>query len=314
MCEVQLTTDDLGPWRRAARRELKRTQRLIGRLKADAEKARTGPTLRSWGEALKIQLHKVPTGQDQVRLAAPWLPEGEVIVSLRRELGPKANMTRLFSRARGYDAALPEIERRLAESELRASELTALIARIDGLCEHTTDDPADLTTLIADLQRARVKLAAVDPRAASNTDRRGLAKGAQRLPPSIHRFTTSRGTEVLAGRNAVANDTLVTRLARGRDVWLHTRDRPGSHVLLRLQRKDETPHQTDLLECVVLAAHLSGISKGDRADVSWTFAKHVRKPKRAAAGLVLVSAEKALLVDVDAETVDGFYARRDRSA
>lgn len=309
--------DELATWRAPLRRDLKRCRRLLTGLRKDLAQAEQADALRTAGEVLKTRLYAVPPGAREVTLDAPWLPEGSVVVQLRRELSAKANMERIFRRARGFARAQPGIRGRIEATERRIAELSALRDRLTALLgadEDVAVEPETIAALRADLQAAGVRRATVDPRAATAADRKRLRKGERRLPPGIHRFVSARGAEVLAGRSAAANDVLVTRLARGRDVWLHTRDRPGAHVLLRIGRRDEAPDSRDLLECAILAAHLSGFAKGDRADVTWTRAKHVRKPKRAAPGLVLISSEKTLLVTVAAEVVDAWYARREQSA
>jgi len=264
-------------------------------------------------------------------LSATWLPEGEIAVSLRRDLTPKANLARIFRRAKGLTAARASIAERLAACDkaiqtLHAaieelSDIVAALQSADGRAELAVDDPSCMDQLIdprrrlgrviASLKSLGVRLPTTDASAALDKHaRRRLARQSRALPKGIIAFKTAAGTDVIAGRSASANDVLVTRVARGRDVWMHVRDRTGAHLLLRMKNKDTPPDSRDLLDCAMLVAHLSGVAKGDRVEVSWTRAKHVRKVRGMPAGQVFIAGEKTLLVAVEGAVIDGFYTRR----
>ena len=305
--------DDLGTlltaWRRATTTASKRAGRLRRKLQREHTAAAAGPRLQLQGEALKTQLHQVRPGHDQVVLDVPWLSDDPVIVPLRRDLSPRANLDRIFRRARGMRQALPEIERRLHDCEAQHAALQNAIEQIDVWREQ--EQPVDHDAVFVQIDQLRalgVRLPAPPtPQKAQISGKK--ARGAT-LPAGVRRFTTSSGAELCVGGDAKANDALVTRVARGRDIWLHVRDQRGAHVLLRQARMDSQPSNTDLREAAILCAHVSKVPKGDAVDVAWTRAKHVRKPKRAAAGLVLISGEKTLRVVVVPDVIAGFYQRR----
>ncbi len=307
-----VVNESLVPWRKAASTALKRCRRLHNRLVKELAVAQQAGQLRAGAEALKSQLHLVERGSDRVVVAAPWLPAQQVVVALRRDMSPKANLARIFRRAKGFEKALPMISERLAATEARMCELAEAIERIDGWRQ--AQEPIgsdDHGRLVAQLRKLGARLAGSNS-ASLRESAQGKSKNSRGvLPKGLRRFWTSRGTDIIAGKDARANDALVVRVARGRDVWLHVRDQPGAHVLLRMVRMETAPHSDELLQAAVLCAHLSGVAKGAWCDVSWARAKHVRKPKRAAPGLVLVSAEKTLRVRVDGEVVDALYRRRD---
>jgi predicted ribosome quality control (RQC) complex YloA/Tae2 family protein len=103
----------------------------------------------------------------------------------------------------------------------------------------------------------------------------------------------------LVGKNARCNDELTTKIAKGSDLWLHSRDTPGSHVVVQRQRGRELAHET-LLDAATLAAHFSKASQEAQVDVMYTEAKYVRKVKGAAPGSVTVAGAKTLRVRLDA--------------
>ena len=98
------------------------------------------------------------------------------------------------------------------------------------------------------------------------------------------------GTEILVGKNSTQNDRL-TGGARGGDTWLHAKDMPGSHVIIR----GETVSPEALQAGAKLAAWFSK-GKGVSVPVDYTLRKFVKKPGGAPAGFVIYSHQKTLIV------------------
>lgn len=100
---------------------------------------------------------------------------------------------------------------------------------------------------------------------------------------------------MLVGRDAKENDRLL-REAAPDDVWMHARGAPGSHVLIRRGGRREIP-QSVLRVAASLAARYSKLKSERSVDVTVAAAKHVRKPKGAPPGMVMVQNEDTLTVD-----------------
>ncbi len=290
---------------RALRSARKRQRRLVSALRGDLAQASEADALREQGEVLKCQLDAVPQGADSVQLPVPWEPPRQVHIALRRDLTPAANLARIFRRARGFSRRQGEIGARLASAEARLAELERLAAATRALTPGP-DAAAAVAALCAEAAPLGVRVHTPAPPGAPQKARARTTM----LPSGVQRWTSPAGDEVLVGRNAKANDVLVTRLARGRDVWMHVRGRAGAHLLLRRQKGATTPNSV-LSACAMLCAWASGVARGDRVDVTWTEARHVRKVKGTAPGLVYVSEEKTLYVEVVAEVIDAFRARRE---
>ncbi|AFY59574.1 NFACT family protein [Synechococcus sp. PCC 6312] len=107
------------------------------------------------------------------------------------------------------------------------------------------------------------------------------------------RFTTPSGWDVLIGRNNRQNDHLTFRLASPYDLWFHTQEIPGSHVLLRLEAGMQ-PSDKDLQYVANLAAYYSQARHTSQVPVVYTDPKHVYKPKGMPPGLVIYKQETIL--------------------
>ncbi len=112
-------------------------------------------------------------------------------------------------------------------------------------------------------------------------------------------FTAPDGTRILVGKNNTQNDALTFKAAAPSDIWLHVRDIPGSHVVLRTGGApvpDETLHLA-----AQLAAHFSKARGSSNVPVDYTSIRFVKKPAGAVPGFVRFVNEKTLFVTEDEE-------------
>jgi predicted ribosome quality control (RQC) complex YloA/Tae2 family protein len=129
------------------------------------------------------------------------------------------------------------------------------------------------------------------------TGRAPAAKRRQERVP-FRAFTSASGARLLVGRDGADNDALTFRVASPHDLWVHAKDRRGAHVILSL-RRGESPREADLLDAAHLAAHFSEARGEAVVDVQYTPRKHLRRPRGAAPGFVLVDRERVLALRVE---------------
>jgi predicted ribosome quality control (RQC) complex YloA/Tae2 family protein len=98
------------------------------------------------------------------------------------------------------------------------------------------------------------------------------------------RFTTSGGYTLLVGKNNLQNDYLSHKLADRDDIWFHTKDIPGSHVIM--QTEGEEPSERDYTEAAAIAAYYSQAT-GDLVAVDYTKVRNLKKPSGAKPGFVI---------------------------
>lgn len=313
--------------RQSLKTAISRAQRLLRKLADDLRETEAADTLRLHGELLKTSLGKVPRGASQVVLHVPWLGGDEpVVVPLRPELSAQDNVQRLFARAKGLARGRAIITQREDETLALLLRLEALREAVQGLLQraarHDTalaERQRDPTVVLPERAGAVLRdvevwlqaVAACRLRTQHTPERSATQRKLERkrpLPKGVVWFQTASGAELLAGKNAAANDALVTRLLRGRDLWFHVRDQTGAHVVLRSSGK-AAHTEADIREAAMLCAHLTGIAAGDSAEVSAAQGTGVRKVKGLAAGQVYVSGERAVRVRVDAAVIAALYQR-----
>jgi len=278
---------------REARQAWQRKRRSLDALEADLVRAQEADAVRHRGELLKAALYMVKPGMSEVAVSDWGDPEAStVVITLDPTLSPVDNLQRLFARYRKLARGEQAIGERLTNARLETAALADLLERI-GAASVPAAEP-----YLAALERELRSLGVRAPTAPVKHET------SQRLP--YRRFTAADGAEILVGKNARDNDDLTFHVARGSDLFLHARDVPGSHVILRRVGKNE-PSSEALIDAATLAAHASKLRTDSLVDVLYTERKHVRKPRGAAPGLVQTAATRTLTVRLDPERIQRLY-------
>lgn len=102
------------------------------------------------------------------------------------------------------------------------------------------------------------------------------------------------GYTVLVGKNNKQNDYLTTKLASPNDIWFHTKDIHGSHVILK--NPSENVSNDTLIKCAKLAAYYSKGRLSSNVPVDYCFVKYVKKPNGSKPGMVIYTNNKTLNV------------------
>lgn len=123
----------------------------------------------------------------------------------------------------------------------------------------------------------------------------------QDKPSSPMEFLSADGFQIFVGKNNKQNDLLTLKTAASGDLWLHTRNIPGSHVIIRTDRQ-EVPDST-LLEAAVLAAYHSSAKMSYNVPVDYTAVRNVKKPAGAKPGMVIYENFKTINVTPEEERV-----------
>lgn len=108
-----------------------------------------------------------------------------------------------------------------------------------------------------------------------------------------YRYNAPSGCELWIGRNNRQNDLLTFRTAVEYDLWFHTQEIPGSHVLLRLD-PGAVPSEKDLQFTADISAYYSQARESEQVPVIYTKPKHVYKPKGAKPGMVIYKQETVI--------------------
>lgn len=131
--------------------------------------------------------------------------------------------------------------------------------------------------------------------------RKGVNRRQQKALPKSkpYHYRSTDGIDIYVGKNAAQNDRL-TGDARPNETWLHAKDMPGSHVIIR--KEGEIPRQT-LLEAAILAAWYSKGQNSSGVPIDYTLRRYVKKPGGAAPGMVIYTNQRTLFMTVSESDV-----------
>ena len=275
----------LGRARAQLEAQADKQRRLLTALGNDLARAEAAADKRKLGDLLLAHLHEVPRGARAVALPDDFSGGPPVEITLDPARSPRENAERFYKEHKRLSRARASIEERIAEVRARLARAEAALADEKALLVLESRPPA---------QPARPS-----------------ARREGRTPP-YREFRASTGTPILVGRGADRNDELTFKVARGSDLWLHSRDVPGAHVIVPLPAGVPVDEQT-LLDAATLAAHHSNARGEAQVDVGYTLRKHVRKPPKSRPGTVTHSGLKTIRVRLEPERLQRLLAslRRD---
>jgi hypothetical protein len=228
------------------RREARRLRQLEAHLAHDLAGLPDPEHLRHQAEALLAYGGVLPPEAVEAEIPDPREPGRVLRVHVEPGRAAAAQADKLYARARRVERARVQVGARLAETRDQAAAAEASLAELS-----TARDLADL-----------------GPAPAARAAR------AERGESGPRHFLTSRGLSVFVGRGAKENHELTFGRAGPDDYWLHARDVPGAHVILR--DRDGRANADDLREAAEIAAFFSGSRAEAQADVHLARRKHVR--------------------------------------
>lgn len=247
------------------------------RLSEDILRAEKADRYKRFGDILTASISKLDTGLDEVELTDFYTGE-PVLIPLDPLLSPSANAQAYYKKYNKSKTAIVEKNEQLEETNDSIAYLGSVLTFIDN-----TGSLNELETLKAELiETGYIK----DD---SKTKRQKKFKAAPK------EYMTSDGYKVLVGRNNRENDVLTLEIASKGDMWLHTKDIPGSHVIIRSDGK--TISDEAILEAASIAAFNSKARNSANVPVDYVPIRYVKKPNGAKPGMVIFTHNRTVFAD-----------------
>ena len=127
--------------------------------------------------------------------------------------------------------------------------------------------------------------------------KKGMKKPGNKKP-QLETYYSTDGDSIFVGKNNKQNDYLTNKFARRDEIWLHTKDIPGSHVVIR----NESPSEQTIKEAAILAAFYSKAKNSSSVPVDFTKVRHVKKPNGSKPGFVIYEQQQTVFVTPDEES------------
>jgi predicted ribosome quality control (RQC) complex YloA/Tae2 family protein len=259
---------------RSIQTRIKKTKRLLTRLKTDIEEAADYEKYLRYADLLKINIASLQRGLPEIEVDDLFGGEDKIIIPLDAKLTGPENIEAYSKRYRKGKDGLAILERR--EQNTR-QELESLIEALEYFENNFDTASQEYPELLPPPTG--------EPAAVTGP----------RLP--YKEYQTSTGVTVLVGKTEADNDRLTLEYAKPHELWFHASQCPGSHVVMKFPHKKFEPSKFEIEEVAALAAYYSRARKSAKVPVSYTLKKHVRKPRGAKPGLVTIQREKTILVE-----------------
>lgn len=246
---------------------------------------------RLYGELLTANLHSLKSGTDTAAVDNYYAdPVERIAIPLDRQLTPGENAQRYYKKYQKLKAAR---DMAIVQREQTLSELNYLEGQLDNLTKCTAEN--ELSELIEELkEQGYIK-----------RDKGGKKKMKLAASKPMH-FVSSTSADIYVGKNNRQNDELTLRFASPNDIWMHTKNIPGSHVIVKGASEQDTATMT---EAALLAAYYSRARGSENVAVDYTPRKYVKKPAGAKPGMVIYTTNKTAYVTPSEEAVAGLKER-----
>ncbi|MEL6927841.1 MAG: NFACT RNA binding domain-containing protein [Cyanobacteria bacterium J06600_6] len=239
---------------------------------------------RQQGDLLMAHLHELKPGMKSITLND--FETGEPIkIKLNPEKNPAQNAQYVYKQSQKLKRAKDAVMPLLAEVDGEINYLSQVQTALNQLNGENTGSSEDLQAL----DEIKEELIQQEYLTAERQDSdRKVDRDSQ-----PYRLKAPSGCEIWIGRNNRQNDILTFRTAVEYDLWFHTQEIPGSHVLLRLE-PGAVASEADLQFTADLAAYYSQARESELVPVIYTEPRHVYKPKGAKPGMVIYKQETVI--------------------
>ncbi|GAA0331353.1 tRNA modification protein RqcH [Bacillus carboniphilus] len=269
---------------RTLQQEKRKNENKIEKLQQTLEDAKQADKYQLYGELLTANLYRVTKGMEEVEVENYYSEDAEtIVISLNPNKSPSENAQGYYAKYQKMKNAIVVVQEQIEQTKEEIEYLEVLMQQLDNA------SPKD----VEEIREELVEEGYIKARAS-----KGKKKNKPQTP-TLELYKATDGTDILVGKNNKQNDYLTNRVAKKDEIWLHTKDIPGSHVVIRsLEPSEET-----ILEAATLAAYFSKARSSSSVPVDFTKVRHVKKPSGAKPGFVIYEQQQTVYVTPKEELV-----------
>ncbi len=235
-------------------------------------------TFRIYGELITANLYRIPKENvEKITLENYYDNNSLITIPLDKAFSPSINAKKFFKKYTKLKNALEIVNKQKIDTANEISYIESIIYALENA--ETISDIDDI-------------YAEISENITFNKNSKTGNKKANNFNPMKYEID---GYTVFVGKNNKQNDYLTCKFASKNDLWFHTKDIHGSHVVLQSNGKEIS--DDILIKCAKLAAKNSKAKQSSNVPVDYTFIKFVKKPSGAKPGMVIYSNNKTLYVN-----------------
>lgn len=262
--------------------ELKRNRNKLKKREQTLKDSENAEDYRRDGELLTTFMAQVPRGANEVTLPNYYEEDKPITIKLDPALTPNQNAQKYFHRYQKLKNAVKLIGKQIEEAKNEIDYLESVLSQLE------IAGPMDIEVIKEELT------------AEGYLKKKSSKKQKRKKPSQPDQYLSTDGTLILVGKNNLQNDQLSLKTAKKTDYWLHAKNIPGSHVII----KSDQPSDETITEAAELAAYFSKYRHSAQVPVDLVQVKHLRKPNGAKPGYVIYENQKTIIVTPEEEKIN----------
>lgn len=262
--------------------ELKRNRNKLKKREQTLKDSENAEDYRRDGELLTTFMAQVPRGANEVTLPNYYEEDRPITIKLDPALTPNQNAQKYFHRYQKLKNAVKLIGKQIEEAKNEIDYLESVLSQLE------IAGPMDIEVIKEELT------------AEGYLKKKSSKKQKRKKPSQPDQYLSTDGTLILVGKNNLQNDQLSLKTAKKTDYWLHAKNIPGSHVII----KGDQPSDETITEAAELAAYFSKYRHSAQVPVDLVQVKHLRKPNGAKPGYVIYENQKTIIVTPEEEKIN----------
>lgn len=246
-------------------------------------------TLKLYGELITSNIYTIKKGMTKVKLNNFYSENFEEIeIRLDPNLTPAENAQKYFKKYNKEKRTFIALQDQIKQNNEELLYLESVLSSVSSC----TDE--------YDIKEIRAELSEQGFLKRQKNSKNNKQKSSKRAKP-LH-YISSDGFHIYVGKNNTQNDELTLRFAKPLDMWFHTKDIAGSHVIVVSEGK-EIPNST-LNEAANLAAYYSKATNSSLVPVDYTSKKFIKKPNGAKPGMVIYETNKTAYITPNEKLIE----------
>lgn len=263
--------------------EKQKNDKKITALLKDFDKGKNAEKFKLYGELITANLFQINRGDREAKVVNYYDENQEMItIPLDPLKEPNGNAQNFFKKYNKLKNSIKFISQQLEKTKEENNYIETILAQLEN-------------ANVKDIEEIREEL--IEQGYLKNRQKKKIRK---KKEPELTKFISSEGIPIFLGKNNRQNDYLTFKNAAHFETWLHTKDIPGSHVVI----KEKNFGEATLHDAAMLAAYFSKAKNSSNVPVDYTLVKYVKKPSGAKPGFVIYENQKTIYITPDEKIIN----------
>lgn len=262
--------------------KIQRNSNKLSNLTVDLQEAKKRDIYKVYADLISSNMHLIHKGVDKINVQNFYDDMNPIEIPLNPIKSGNENAQNYYKKFSKLKTREKMITQELPLIKQENEYLLQLLETLERVTEYQE---------LSEIKDEMVKIGLI---------KKSKKKTAKVKPSKPRHFVTENNVDIFVGKNNYQNDNLTLKQANKEDIFVHVKDMPGSHVIMR----NENLTEEDYGIACFLAAYFSSMSKEKYVEVDYTEKKNVKKAKGAKPGMVFYNSFNTVNVDMSSYDID----------